>query len=95
MQKGPFGAEAEVRDLILFEAKPLAGEADRHKAVERLLRECVYFLHAFELNGTRSWHEDAASIELGRASARPVISGGDRHACEQAGCLNLTDVRLF
>jgi hypothetical protein len=71
------------------------GESDRHSAVDRLLRECLEYFHAFELNGTRKWHENAATIELARAHSRPVISGGDRHACEPAACLNLTNATSF
>jgi len=70
-------------------------EEDRRRAVDRLLRECVESLHAFELNGTRQWHENAATIELARQHSRPVISGGDRHACEPAACLNLTTETSF
>jgi hypothetical protein len=70
-------------------------EEDRRSAVDRLLRECVESLHAFELNGTRKWHENAATIELARRYSRPVISGGDRHACEPAACLNLTNAASF
>ena len=70
-------------------------EADRRGAVDRLLRECGECFHAFELNGTRKWHENAATIELARAYSRPLISGGDRHACEPAACLNLTNATSF
>jgi hypothetical protein len=70
-------------------------EEDRRAAVERLLRECLDYFHAFELNGTRRWHENAATIELAQIYSRPVISGGDRHACEPAACLNLTNARSF
>ena len=70
-------------------------EPDRRDAVARLLRECVDCLHAFELNGTRKWQENAATIELARLHSRPVISGGDRHACEPAACLNLTNAASF
>jgi predicted metal-dependent phosphoesterase TrpH len=70
-------------------------EADRRDAVARLLRECLDCFHAFELNGTRKWHENAATIELARVYSRPVISGGDRHACEPAACLNLTNAASF
>jgi hypothetical protein len=70
-------------------------EPDRNRAVERLLRECIDHLHAFELNGTRRWHENASTIELARTYSRPVISGGDRHACEPAACLNLTNADSF
>jgi hypothetical protein len=70
-------------------------EADRGAAVDRLLRECVECFHAFELNGTRKWQENAATMELARRYSRPVISGGDRHACEPAACLNLTNANSF
>ena len=70
-------------------------ESDRHRALDQLLRECAACFHAFELNGTRQWHENAATIDLARAYSRPVISGGDRHACEPAACLNLTNAASF
>ena len=70
-------------------------EADHHRALHRVLRECLPWLHAFELNGTRRWAENAAVADLAQTYARPVISGGDRHACEPAACLNLTDAGSF
>jgi hypothetical protein len=59
------------------------------------LRECLPWLHAFELNGTRRWAENAAVLDLAAAWSRPVISGGDRHACEPSACVNLTDAGSF
>jgi hypothetical protein len=47
------------------------------------------------LNGTRPWSENRAAIALAEAHGLPVISGGDRHACEPAACLNLTNARSF
>jgi hypothetical protein len=70
-------------------------EADHAQALDRVLRECLPWLHAIELNGTRRWHENAAAAELARAHSRPVVSGGDRHAGEPAACLNLTNARGF
>jgi hypothetical protein len=70
-------------------------EMDHRRALERLLRECIGWFHAFELNGTREWSENAAALELARTHSRPVISGGDRHACEPAACLNLTNAGSF
>jgi hypothetical protein len=69
-------------------------EGHRH-ALGRILRECLEWLHAFELNGTRPWKENDATIELAREYARPVISGGDRHSCEPSACINLTNARSF
>jgi hypothetical protein len=66
-------------------------DAGHRPALDNFLREYISKLHAFELNGTRRWVENAATIELAIAFSRPVISGGDRHACEPAACLNLTN----
>jgi len=70
-------------------------EADHRPALDRLLRNCNGWLHAFELNGTRRWHENADVIRLAGEWSRPVISGGDRHGCEPAACLNLTNAGSF
>jgi hypothetical protein len=70
-------------------------EAVHQPALARFLRQHVGCLHAFELNGTRKWHENAAVMELARTHARPVVAGGDRHACEPAACLNLTNAQSF
>lgn len=67
-------------------------EQDNHdRALDRILRDCAASLHAFELNGTRRWKENKKVIELARAHSRPLISGGDRHACEPSACINLTN----
>jgi hypothetical protein len=70
-------------------------EDDHSHALGRILGECIGGFDAFELNGTRGWKENAAVIELARAHQRPLISGGDRHACEPAACLNLTNASSF
>jgi hypothetical protein len=70
-------------------------EHDHRRALNRVLRECLGYLDAFELNGTRSWRENAETIRLARAYGRPAVSGGDRHACEPAACINLTNARTF
>jgi hypothetical protein len=70
-------------------------ETDHRGALDRLLRESLAWFHAFELNGTRRWSENTATFELARAHSRPLISGGDRHACEPAACLNLTNAASF
>ena len=70
-------------------------DAVHRPALDRFLREHLSCLHAFELNGTRSWDENAAVMELAGTHSRPIVSGGDRHACEPAACLNLTNSRTF
>jgi len=68
---------------------------DHQAALRRLCGECLEWLHAFELNGTRPWRENTATMALGRSLGRTLISGGDRHACEPAACINLTNARTF
>ena len=70
-------------------------EADHGPALRRLLRECLGWLDAFELNGTRPWKENSDTIDLARESMRPVIAGGDRHGCEASACINLTNAQSF
>lgn len=65
------------------------------RALACVLRECNGWFDAFELNGTRRWKENADTIELARTYERPLISGGDRHACEPSACINLTNARSF
>jgi hypothetical protein len=52
-------------------------------------------IHAFELNGLRPWRENRNVIALAEAAAKPLISGGDRHAFEPNALLNLTNAGTF
>ena len=70
-------------------------EGVHRRALDMPLAGCLGWLDAFELNGTRRWKENAATIELAHQHGRPLISGGDRHACEPAACINLTNARSF
>ena len=69
-------------------------DVHRH-ALGRILADCLGWFDAFELNGTRRWKENAEVIELARVHSRPLVSGGDRHACEPAACVNLTNAASF
>jgi hypothetical protein len=70
--------------------------AETHRsALDRLLRECLPWIHAFELNGARVWKENEAVFQLAEAYSRPVVSGGDRHTCEPAACINLSNASSF
>jgi hypothetical protein len=65
------------------------------QVLNRFLQENVRFLHAFEVNGMRSWKENDAVIKLADRWRRLIISGGDRHGCEPSGALNLTRAHSF
>jgi hypothetical protein len=70
-------------------------ETDHRRALRMVLEQCNPWFHAFELNGTRTWKENAEVVELARTWSRPLISGGDRHACEPSACINLTNASSF
>ena len=91
---------AEIPEVLIVLNHPFwleegVEEAQHCRALERVLRECIHCLHAFELNGTRRWKENARVIHLAQTHSRPLVSGGDRHACEPSACLNLTNAATF
>ncbi len=55
-------------------------------------RRCV---HALELNGLRSWNENARVSGLASSLGIPVVSGGDRHGREPNAAVNLTNAATF
>jgi hypothetical protein len=70
-------------------------QANHDRALPRILRECIDSIHAFELNGTRVWNENEKVVHLAKTYLRPLVSGGDRHACEPSACINLTNAASF
>ena len=67
---------------------------DRH-ALDRFLACAAEFLHAFEINATRSSKENTRVGQLAEKWQRPLVSGGDRHGCAASGALNLTRAETF
>jgi hypothetical protein len=69
------------------------------KRHELLLKDFIRVLgrwiHAFEINGFRSWSENKAVIEMAEALGIPVATGGDRHGCKPNTVINLTNVATF
>lgn len=78
----------------LWDQRSLAPSTFR-PCLDRFLKNCVGFFHAFELNAMRGWAENKAVFQLAATWDRPVISGGDRHGCEPSGALNLTTATTF
>jgi hypothetical protein len=66
-----------------------------NRQLGRLLERHGNRFHALEVNGLRSWKENANVIRLGRDAGYPVISGGDRHGCEPNAIVNLTNAATF
>jgi hypothetical protein len=65
------------------------------QALDRFLSCAVPFLHAFEINATRSSKENSRVGQLAEKWQRPLVSGGDRHGCAASGVLNLTRAETF
>jgi hypothetical protein len=91
---------AEIREVLIVLNHPFWLEegimqADHDRALPLILHECGDWFHAFELNGTRVWNENRKVVELAQAYGKPLISGGDRHACEPSACVNLTNAVSF
>ena len=73
----------------------LVGE-ERHKLLlNDFVRKHGRWIHAFEINGFRSWSENKAVIEMAEALGIPVATGGDRHGCKPNTVINLTGVATF
>jgi hypothetical protein len=71
------------------------GQQRYGEILDRFLSRNVGFLHAFELNATRSRVENNRVIALADRWQRLLVSGGDRHGCEPSGALNLTRAETF
>jgi hypothetical protein len=87
-------------DVLLVLNHPLWDEkgigAARHAQIlDRLLYRHARDLHALEVNGLRSWHENREVLRLGRQIRLPVVAGGDRHGREPNAILNLSRASTF
>jgi hypothetical protein len=90
----------ECPDVLIVFNHPLwdlggLGQQRYREILDQFLLRNVRFLHAFELNATRSRIENNGVIELAGRWLRLLISGGDRHGCEPSGALNLTRAESF
>jgi hypothetical protein len=69
---------------------------ERHEALLKdFIRTHGRWIHAFEINGFRSWSENKAVIEMAEALGIPLATGGDRHGCKPNTVLNLTNADTF
>jgi hypothetical protein len=70
--------------------------AERHAILlKNFIRNHGHWIHAFEINGFRSWSENKAVIEMADALGIPVATGGDRHGCKPNTVINLTNAGTF
>ncbi len=70
--------------------------AERHEALlKEFVRRHGRWIHAFEVNGFRSWSENKRVIEMAEALGMPLATGGDRHGCKPNTVINLTNADTF
>jgi hypothetical protein len=69
---------------------------ERHEILlKNFLKEHGRWIHAFEINGFRTWSENKAVIEMAEALGIPLVTGGDRHGCKPNTVINLTNSKTF
>lgn len=73
----------------------MIGQQSHERSLARFVAEHSKWIHAFEINGFRSWTENQAVIALADSVGLPLVSGGDRHCCQSNTMINLTDAGSF
>jgi hypothetical protein len=70
--------------------------AQRHAiCLETFMRKNAAFVHALEINGMRKWNENKLVAPQAERWGLPIVSGGDRHACEPSATINLSHAQSF
>jgi len=73
----------------------MVGKERHEHLLKDFIREHGRWIHAFEVNGFRSWSENKAVIEMAEALGIPMATGGDRHGCRPNTVINLSNGRTF
>ncbi len=73
----------------------LVGQERHELLLKDFIRIHGRWIHAFEINGFRTWSENKAVIELAESLGIPLATGGDRHGCQPNTVVNLTNAETF
>lgn len=73
----------------------IVGKQKHEILLKHFIKEHGRWIHAFEINGFRSWSENKAVIEMAEALNIPICTGGDRHGCKPNTVVNLTNASTF
>lgn len=73
----------------------IVGKARHQILLKEFIKRHGRWIHAFEINGFRSWSENKAVIEMAEALGIPIATGGDRHGCKPNTVINLTNADTF
>ncbi len=95
-----FGMLTGIREVLVILNHPLwdieiVGQERHETLLRNFIMEFGHWIHAFEINGFRSWSENKAVLEMADAMGFPVATGGDRHGCKPNTVINLTDAETF
>ncbi|MGB7069014.1 MAG: hypothetical protein WBD22_05925 [Pyrinomonadaceae bacterium] len=95
-----FAMLSDLRGVLVILNHPMwdieiVGQERHEILLKNFIREHGRWIHAFEINGFRTWSENKAVIEMAEALGLPVATGGDRHGCKPNTVLNLTNARTF
>lgn len=90
----------EIPEVLVVLNHPLwdiemVGKERHEKLLDMFVAEHGRWIHAFEVNGFRSWSENRAVIELAEQYGIPIATGGDRHGCKPNTVINLTNAATF
>jgi hypothetical protein len=90
----------EIPEVLVILNHPLwdiemVGEEKHNILLKNFIKEFGRWIHAFEINGFRSWSENKAVIEMAEALNFPIVTGGDRHGCKPNTVINLTNAKTF
>lgn len=90
----------EIQGTLLVLNHPLwdieiVGQERHEELLKRFIQQYLKSIHAVEVNGFRSWSENSAVIDLAFELGLPVVSGGDRHACQANTVINITEAGTF
>lgn len=93
-------AVEEIPDSLIILNHPLSDEGRignpiHEEHLNAFLRKFGRWMHALELNALQPWKDNRRVAEIARELGYPVIAGGDRHACEPNGNINLTNAETF
>lgn len=89
-----------MREVLVILNHPLwdieiVGQERHEELLKNFIMEYGKWIHAFEINGFRSWSENKAVVEMADALGFPVATGGDRHGCKPNTVINMTDAETF
>ena len=73
----------------------IVGKEKHEILLKHFIKEHGRWIHAFEINGFRTWSENKAVIEMAEALGIPIVTGGDRHGCKPNTVINLTNCQNF